>query len=142
MPSTSAKQIFGLLIVFGLAAVVVGLLFMNVDSPSGRMVKSVKPSSPLLPNATSLIGQIKTEEDPRVQEVAEVFSCSCGQCNEDDLRVCSCPIASAQRLFILEQLQNGQDVEAVKLLVYRKYGHAKPEYRDEFHKQDAEKTNP
>lgn len=66
--------------------------------------------------------------EAKVLQVASKFICSCGTCGEQPLDTCACETAGQERQFIRTQIQSGQSLEQVILVLNSTYGWMKKEF--------------
>ncbi|GAB4172189.1 MAG: hypothetical protein Kow00108_06790 [Calditrichia bacterium] len=68
--------------------------------------------------------QFKTTQlEPEVAYIATQFKCACGQCDDPNLAVCSCPTALEEHNFIRSLLKQGKNADKIISLVQEKYGY-------------------
>lgn len=60
--------------------------------------------------------------DGSTLQLASLFLCSCGSCQEPELRDCSCPTAIEEKQYIADELSAGRTVEETVQLVQERYG--------------------
>ncbi|GAB4341772.1 MAG: hypothetical protein Kow0037_28590 [Calditrichia bacterium] len=58
----------------------------------------------------------------QVNEIAEKFRCSCGQCGGFPLEECSCPTAKEEKSFIAQQIKQGVAAHEIINQLSQTYG--------------------
>lgn len=115
--TSARRRNYSLVFILTVVAALVGILILF--KPHGESPRS---------NATTgeMLDIVDISLQPRVDEIASRFVCTCGKCGETPLESCTCPTAEEERRFIRRELRAGKNAEAVVLAVQEKYGGLEP----------------
>lgn len=90
----------------------------------GNLRTSSRSNSPI----SEKVPTLSPESD--LFQVASYFECSCGDCEDHELSTCQCPTAKSQRDFIQKHLDEGKNIDEVRMLVNEVFGSLKPQYKN------------
>ncbi len=110
------------------AIIAVGvMIYLFGILPGQSSANSTQQVEPAIEQPTNNV-----ELENKVVEIASMFACSCGGCDELPLESCTCETAQQERQFIRSALQHGHSVEEVIQSVNNTYGFIEEEYQSQY----------